>query len=91
VRTENETKLRLIGISNVYEKGGSKATVIPSKVVKYLDLSTGDKLLFIVKENGTLMVGTEDHFGGLRLGNEPIALEFPIPVEELENLIRQSD
>jgi bifunctional DNA-binding transcriptional regulator/antitoxin component of YhaV-PrlF toxin-antitoxin module len=85
-----EAKWKLLGSSNVFEKGGSKATIIPHKVVKYLKLSARDKLLFIVDtKSGNVIIGTEEHFGGLRMGARTLALGFPLSTKELEEIMKK--
>lgn len=88
--TKKEELLKIAGSKNVFEKGGSKAVIIPSKIVKYLDLCTGDKLLFLLDEKtGHVLVGTEEVFGGLKMGDRPATFYSPITEEELQELIKR--
>jgi bifunctional DNA-binding transcriptional regulator/antitoxin component of YhaV-PrlF toxin-antitoxin module len=82
--------LKLLGTSNVSEKGGSKATIIPHEVVEYLKLSTGNKLLFTLDtKSGAVIIGKEEHFGGLRMGSRSLTLGFPLTTKELKPLMKK--
>jgi len=81
---------RILGDRNVYERGGSLAVNIPSKVVKYLKLNVNDRLLFILDtETEHVMIGTEKNFGKGTLEGHPIRLYTPITVKELEELMEK--
>lgn len=78
---------KILGAQNIFEKGGSKAIVIPKNVVRYLDLASGEKLLFLLDvETGDVIVGTEDHFK-VQIRDRLATFAHPMSSQELERII----
>ena len=74
MQEKSDEELELVGPSkSLFEKGGSLAVCIPSRIVKYLDLHARDQLIFTLdKKNRRLLAGKKDSMT-IRIGESKVA------------------
>lgn len=90
MKREEKKYWRFIGTRTLWYKGGSLGCTIPSKIVKYLKLSDGDELVFMIDtEHGYVLIGKSETFGEARIGDHLIKFGAPLTKEELNELIKK--
>jgi bifunctional DNA-binding transcriptional regulator/antitoxin component of YhaV-PrlF toxin-antitoxin module len=79
--------LELVGPSkSLFEKGGSLAVCIPSRIVRHLKLSRGDQLVFMLdKRNNRMIVGKKEVFQ-VKVGEVTVDFSFPFTRDEIRKL-----
>ena len=82
-------ELELVGPSkSLFEKGGSLAVCIPSRIVKYLDLPVFDQLVFMLdKKNKRLLAGKKDSMT-IKIGERKVTLYVPVKTRGLGSIAR---
>jgi antitoxin component of MazEF toxin-antitoxin module len=84
------SRWKILGDQNVFEKGGSLATVIPNKAVKHLQLASGSRLIFLLDSStDDIVVVTEDQIR-LQIRDGPASFGAGVSRKEVLEIIEKS-
>lgn len=80
-------KFELVGPSkSLFEKGGSLAVCIPSHIVRSLELSRGDQLVFLLDKKSKRMIAGKKESFHVEVGGVSVDLSFPFARSDLRKL-----